>query len=127
MEKVTVNCGDWGQSWGLGTNTVGKLSTEDRETFTWRGHCQGRHGNVWNRGSVSVFKFEGGDIIEVTTKGTRPNREALLEGLRDLNDKIQVQEFKAKQRALKQARKGSDDGSTQLSFNLNYKNIKQLK
>jgi len=116
MNKVTVNCGDWGQSWGFGTNTIGKLSTKDQETFTWKGRCQGRHGNTWNIGSISVFKFEGGNIIEVSTKGMRPNRKALLEGLRDLQDKIQVQEFKAQQKALKQARRGSEEGNVQQSL-----------
>ena len=79
MEKITVNCGDWGQSWGLGTQTIGKLSTTDNETFTWKGHCQGRHGNKWNRGSEFVFKFEGDQIVEVSLKGSRPNREAILQ------------------------------------------------
>lgn len=116
MSKVTVNCGDWGQSWGLGTNTIGKLSTEDSKIFTWKGHCQGRHGNKWGRGSELIFEVKEGHPVEISSKGTTPNFKAIKEGLRDLEDAIEVVNLKAQQKALKQARQRSKQESNQQSL-----------
>ena len=58
MKKKTneVDCGDWWLGWGYGgNNKIGKLSLEDG-VFTWKGHCQGRHGQVGSKYSVQ-FKL----------------------------------------------------------------------
>jgi len=54
-----TGCGDWYRTWGLGTNKVGHLHIELVEhcpvNFVWKGHCQGRHGQVWNKRSKTRF------------------------------------------------------------------------
>lgn len=50
----SVYCGDWELGWGYGYNKIGKLTLVE-DVFTWRGHCQGRHGQ---RGSIYFVDFK---------------------------------------------------------------------
>jgi len=113
--KVSVNCGDWGQSWGLSTNAVGKLSTEDQKEYTWKGHSQGRHGNKWNKGSEFIFKLNNGVVEEVSSKGTRPNNKALHDGIFDLTTKI---EAKVKRSSVIKNKKAAFNGADQLKLKI---------
>jgi hypothetical protein len=56
--KKSVPASDWGDTWGFGTNKVGKLYLIDLENmiFEWKGHSQGRHGQKWNAGARCLFK-----------------------------------------------------------------------
>jgi len=52
-KRVTCPASDWHHSWGMGTNKIGKVRIVDAEQniYSWSGHSQGRHGQVWNRGA----------------------------------------------------------------------------
>jgi hypothetical protein len=51
----TTSCGDWHLGWGYINNKLGDLSL-DEGVFTWKGHCQGRHGQKGSTYSTS-FKL----------------------------------------------------------------------
>lgn len=57
-KRVTCPASDWQHSWGMGTNKIGKVKIVDEEQsiYSWSGHSQGRHGQVWNKGAKVVFK-----------------------------------------------------------------------
>jgi hypothetical protein len=57
-KKVTCPASDWQHSWGYGTNKIGRVRIVDAEQniYSWSGHSQGRHGQVWNRGAKVVFR-----------------------------------------------------------------------
>jgi len=102
MKKITVNCGDWHLGWGLGgKNKLGKLSTENLETFTWDGYSQGRHGNKENLGAQFVFTLDGERIVEVSRKGSIPLLSEIykaVECLKALAIEVEQQADKAKAR-----------------------------
>lgn len=102
MKKISISCGDWHLSWGLSDkNKLGKLSTEDLETFTWDGYSQGRHGNKGNLGAQFVFTLDGGRIVEVSRKGSIPLLSEIykaVEGLKALAIEVEQQAEKAKAR-----------------------------
>lgn len=85
----TVNCGDWHLGWGFGGHDkVGKLSTENCKTFTWKGNSQGRHGNVWNRGAKAKLELVDGDVVVLEQQGSIPVRKELLKGIEELKAKF---------------------------------------
>ena len=56
MKPLKTHCSDWQKSWGLGTNHIGKLFLDElNNQFIWKGHQQGRHGQVWNKGQEIHF------------------------------------------------------------------------
>jgi hypothetical protein len=87
--KNTIGCSDWMRSWGLGPNNkLGKLSI-DRETneFTWKGHQQGRHGQIWTPKYSIKFKIIDGDIVVTENKTARslPDKRDVLQAVRLLD------------------------------------------
>lgn len=84
---MKTNCSDWYRSWGLGTNKIGKLETTDIPgTYLWKGHCQGRHGQIWNRRSKTLFSLANGEITIIEQKG------ASLPDLRDVMEAVRILE-----------------------------------
>jgi len=85
---TTVGCSDWHRGWGIGHNHIGKLSIDRKAgTYTWRGHCQGRHGQVWNKGMVVQFKLDADNLIVVIDRlnnGTLPDTQDVMEAIRIL-------------------------------------------
>ena len=83
----SVGCGDWFLSWGFGiTNKLGKLYKLDKDTFIWRGHSQGRHNQMWNKGTIVVFSYidDNITILEHNNKGTLPIKSELLKSIKEL-------------------------------------------
>lgn len=76
-----VNCGDWHETWGMGTNKIGKLSieiiTDCPINFVWKGHSQGRHGQVWNRGANARLMLVNGELEITKQKGDIPRIEII--------------------------------------------------
>lgn len=92
-KRKTVGCGDWHRSWGYGTNHIGNLQKGEAEnTYIWKGHCQGRHGQVWNRGMVVTFEYtaksEDPVIIIISTKHEWDS----LPDFRDVEEAIKILE-----------------------------------
>lgn len=84
-KRLSTSCGDWHLGWGLsGNDKIGKLSTEDKETFTWKGWSQGRHGQKWNKGAEVVFTLDGDNLDIISQKGSIPRRTELLKGVKTL-------------------------------------------
>jgi hypothetical protein len=59
----------------MGTNKIGIVRIVDAEQniYSWSGHSQGRHGQVWNKGAKVVFKvvnLEERTAEEISSKGT---------------------------------------------------------
>jgi hypothetical protein len=111
---MKVNCGNWFKGWGFGlTNKLGKLESDDLVTFVWKGHSQGRHGAKWNRGANCEFTLsEDGTRNRVSDKvvlefksqeGGIPDKQSLLEGVRDLQDVFWAAEVNKAQRVERQA------------------------
>lgn len=90
MKTVSVGCGDWHLGWGFaGDDKIGKLSTQDGVTFTWKGHSQGRHGQKWNAGAKLVFTSDGEQITEIISqKGSHPRVSELLKSVNELSNKL---------------------------------------
>jgi len=80
--QKSVPCSDWHRGWGIGHNKIGKLyANEEPDTYTWKGHCQGRHGQKWNAGSVVTFKAnEDGEVVETL----QTNGKSALPDYRDV-------------------------------------------
>jgi len=86
-QKNSVGCGDWHLGWGFGGhNHIGKLKKEDGK-FIWRGHQQGRHGQIYNRPANIVFTFDGVEIsiIENDKNRSLPERDEVLKAIETLN------------------------------------------
>ena len=102
MKRISISCGDWHLGWGLGgKNKLGKLSTEDFNTFTWDGYSQGRHGNKSNLGAQFAFTLDGERIVEVSRKGSIPWLSEIykaVEGLKALAIEVEQKAEKAKAR-----------------------------
>ena len=65
MGKVKkVECGDWYLGWGFGGhNKLGKLeTTEEPDIYIWKGHAQGRHGQILHKRTTTVFSYIDGEI-----------------------------------------------------------------
>jgi len=91
IRKKSVACGDWHHSWGLGTNKIGKLSLteagEEVSTYKWKGHSQGRHGSVWNKGAESIVTHneKTGELTVEAIKGdVLRNKGDILAGIATL-------------------------------------------
>ena len=92
MKTLSVNCGDWHLGWGFGgDNKVGKLYLNEDNTYTWKGHSQGRYGQVWNKGSYVNFKMVEGEpdfgIEVIKAQGGYPRIFELKQGMRLLTIK----------------------------------------
>lgn len=106
-----TGCGDWYRSWGLGTNKIGKLyATETPGTYLWKGHSQGRHGQVWNKRSQILFSVANGEITILERKGGAglPDHRDVLESVRILETPVPE----------KKVRKRFDNSVKQLTFDL---------
>lgn len=105
-ETFTTGCGDWGDSWGMSTNTIGKLRTSDFITFEWKGWSQGRHGQKWNRGAYFVFTLnEDGFAVEIEKLHTRPNAKAITTAIAELRN-IRIESIKkAERKVIREAKR----------------------
>lgn len=102
MKSKQTWCSDWHKGWGYGGhNKIGKLNIEISNPikFTWKGHSQGRHGQVSNRGARVEFTLIGGELRITNQKGSYPdydqvtdacNRLLRMNGLPELPDKITI-------------------------------------
>ena len=92
MSKTkSVSCGDWHLGWGYGGNDkIGRLSSDDGISFTWKGSSQGRHGQQWNAGAKCTFTLGPNDKIDnfETIKGSSPKLEELIKSALELKAKI---------------------------------------
>ena len=99
---TSVNCGDWHLGWGYGGyNKIGKLSLQDDGSFLWKGYSQGRHGGTWNKGAFARFSVLDGRIQILEQKGSIPIYQELLNGLRELEAKVNQEKAKAYRKAKK--------------------------
>lgn len=64
MEQVkyiqSTQCSDWGRTWGLGTNKLGKLRRTDNEVYPyeWKGMAEGRHNQVLRKTWTVMFNYK---------------------------------------------------------------------
>jgi hypothetical protein len=85
----SISCGDWHLGWGYGGNDkVGKLSTEDGETFRWEGRSQGRHGGKWNLGANCTFTIDENGLNVTQQEGSIPRSSELYNGANRLIEKL---------------------------------------
>jgi hypothetical protein len=82
----SVPCSDWMLSWGLGTNHLGKLSLKDG-LFTWKGHCQGRHGQILQK-TFTVSWQDGTNLDEIGLNITRSELIKSINLLKKLNNEL---------------------------------------
>jgi len=87
--KTSVSASDWGDTWGLGTNKVGKLHliNLDTLTFEWKGHSQGRHGQKWNPGAKCLFQvtdLKKNERTVLSEKGNTLSGKHLWQAIRAL-------------------------------------------
>jgi hypothetical protein len=61
MKKLlSIGCGDWHLGWGFaGDDKIGKLFLNDDGTYTWKGHRQGRHGQIIKSKYSRTFNWDG--------------------------------------------------------------------
>ena len=109
-------CSDWHRGWGIGYNTIGTLhTTEVDDQYLWKGRNQGRHGQIWNRGTSILFKVsqdgESFDIIERKGKGFLPFRD-------DVKRSIQTLKTMASELEKKQQRKAKKSIENQLKLEI---------
>lgn len=82
MKTYKTSCGDWHLGWGYGgNNKLGVLTLNDDETFTWKGHSQGRHGRKWNKGAMLHFRLVNSEIEVIDSKGQSPIKKEILEAV----------------------------------------------
>mgnify|MGYP001235079926 CR=1 FL=1 len=86
MKTKWVSCGDWMDTWGLGTNKIGKLSKGDLlDRYVWKGLSQGRHGQVYRKTYTVVFTYnsETGEII-TDGNGSLPTGKHVVNAINQL-------------------------------------------
>ena len=87
MKTYKTSCGDWHLGWGFGGhNKLGNLTLNDDETFTWRGHSQGRHGQKSNLGAYLHFKLVNSNIEVIDSKGYSPIKKEILNAVDRVQD-----------------------------------------
>lgn len=91
-KTVNAPCSDWMRSWGFGpTNHIGKLRKGEPEgTYIWRGHQQGRHGQMWNQPANITFRVVSDtpfeiEIIDNPRKRSLPDYRDIQEAIKILN------------------------------------------
>lgn len=84
-----VSCGDWHLSWGFGTTKIGNLYKLSDNIYLWKGHSQGRHGQVWNKGAYSTFSVKDNNINTIETNNLGfPKTSEVLKAVEELNKLI---------------------------------------
>ena len=64
MNNLKTNCGDWHLKW---SGTIGKLELNPlTNTFIWKGHWQGRHGEMGCKASCEFILYD--DHIQIITR-----------------------------------------------------------
>ena len=77
MKNLKVRCGDWHRGWGYGgQNNIGKLEAlelldNNKYRMLWKGHKQGRHGQIWARGMKAEFIWDAN--IQTVTEHIGPD------------------------------------------------------
>lgn len=82
-------CGDWHLGWGFGPhNHIGKLIKTDVPTeYIWKGHQQGRHGQIWNRPTSIRIRVNDKniEIIDNPKNRSLPDYGEILKAIEILN------------------------------------------
>lgn len=91
-KNKSVSCSDWHRGWGIGYTKIGKLSKgTDPDTYVWKGHNQGRHGQRWNTGTVITFKVNPPEseymfeVIEHKKTSALPHGDDVIKAIQQLN------------------------------------------
>jgi hypothetical protein len=83
-KNKTVGCSDWMLGWGYGGhNKIGKLTLNKDQSFTWKGHAQGRHGQIYGEGTVT-FTLDKNEISIISSDGGYPIHSVLVDSANDL-------------------------------------------
>ena len=102
MKAYSTSCGDWHLGWGYGgNNKVGSLSLLDDDSYMWRGHSQGRHGQKSNKGAFLHFKLVNSELEVIDSKGYSPIKKEILDSVHRVQriKKYAIQEAKVKREA----------------------------
>jgi hypothetical protein len=83
----SVQCGDWYRTWGMGTSLIGKLKKGELEgTYIWRGHSQGRHGQIHCKPYNITFKVTGeNEYLREDGDGRLPDSRDVFKAIEQLN------------------------------------------
>lgn len=90
----STKCSDWGDTWGLGTSHLGKLSRTGNDTYPyqWKGTRQGRHNQVFQKTFTIVFNYtkEVGFVMHPKNKyNNLPTTKHVLDAIDVLNTPIE--------------------------------------
>jgi hypothetical protein len=94
-KTLKTACSDWMLGWGYGGyNKLGQLTliSDDVEngdglfTFQWKGHAQGRHGQIWTKvGRVSITSDgKTFTVVETDNKCSLPVDREVLDSVNTL-------------------------------------------
>lgn len=113
---MKTSCSDWHRGWGIGYTAIGILYTTDYpDQYLWKGRNQGRHGQIWNRGTSILFRVsqdgESFEVIERKGKGGLPFHP-------DVKKSIETLKTMASELAKKQEKKAKKAVQNQLKLEL---------
>lgn len=86
MKTKSVPCSDWMDTWGFGTNKIGKLSKGvEPNQYIWKGLSQGRHGQIYRTTYTVVFTYnpDTGEFI-TDGNGSLPTGKHVVNAINEL-------------------------------------------
>lgn len=120
MKTYSTHCSDWQLGWGYGgNNKLGRLTLNEDNTYTWRGHSQGRHGRKWNKGAFLHFRLTKLEIEVIDSNGQSPIKSEILDAVSRVEriKKYAIRDAKIKQANLEQKIRRDQLLKTQLTLN----------